>query len=90
MSQGIRHISGDPIPNRGRCQGRFNGPVIRCPSVNRVHRSGDTTQGVPLPGFGCQNVVTTDDVNRVSGQLEQSLARFQSQGPTGGALEPAR
>ncbi len=41
--------------------------------------AGDTSQQCILPGFGCQNTVTSDDVDRIAGELKQSLDSQVSQ-----------
>jgi hypothetical protein len=41
--------------------------------------AGDTSQQCILPGFGCQNTVTSDDVDRIAGELKQSLDNQVSQ-----------
>ncbi len=48
-------------------------PVKTLASSKTGSQAGDTSQTCILPGFGCQNLVTSDDVDRISGQLKQNL-----------------
>jgi len=48
-------------------------PVKTLANSKTGSQTGDTSQTCILPGFGCQNLVTSDDVGRISGQLKQSL-----------------
>ena len=48
-------------------------PVKTLASSKTGSLTGDTSQTCILPGFGCENLVTSDDVDRISGQLKQSL-----------------
>ena len=48
-------------------------PVKTLASSKTGSLTGDTSQTCILPGFGCQNLVTSDDVDRISGQLKQNL-----------------
>ena len=48
-------------------------PVKTLASSKTGSQTGDTSQTCILPGFGCENLVTSDDVDRISGQLKQSL-----------------
>ena len=54
-------------------------PVKTLASSKTGSQAGDTSQTCILPGFGCQNLVTSDDVGRISGQLKQNLDSQVSQ-----------
>ncbi len=48
-------------------------PVKTLASSKTGSQTGYTSQTCILPGFGCENLVTSDDVGRISGQLKQNL-----------------
>ncbi len=48
-------------------------PVKTVASSKTGSQTGYTSQTCILPGFGCENLVTSDDVGRISGQLKQNL-----------------
>src|SRR5438876_6825339 len=48
-------------------------PVKTLTGSKTDSQAGETSQECILPGFGCQNIVTSDDVDRISGQLKQGL-----------------
>jgi serine/threonine protein kinase len=74
----VFHIKG--IPSQSKVDANTATVPVKTLSVSRSGtQTGDTTQECLLPGFGCQNLVTSDDVNRVSGQLEQNLGAQISQ-----------
>ncbi|GAC1385446.1 MAG: hypothetical protein NVS4B7_09810 [Ktedonobacteraceae bacterium] len=62
-------------------------------NINKTgSQSGPTSQQCIFPGFGCQQIVTPDDVGKIASQLKQSLdnqisAQIQQQMQTLGAIE---
>ena len=54
-------------------------PVKTLAGSKTGSQAGDTSQQCILPGFGCQNTVTSDDVDRIAGELKQSLDSQVSQ-----------
>jgi hypothetical protein len=54
-------------------------PVKTLAGSKTGSQAGDTSQQCILPGFGCQNTVTSNDVDRIAEELKQSLDSQVSQ-----------